>query len=83
MQRKYFLPIFLIFQVVFLQILKFFPKFVEQFYSTGLYPYLSKMERIIFGKIPFSVGDCIYGVLILLIIKWFFQILCQDLRHLQ
>ena len=74
MKRKYFLPLFLLFQIIFLQILPFFPKFVEQFYSNGFYQFLSKFERIIFGKIPFSVGDCIYGILILLIICWFWYV---------
>lgn len=74
MKRKYSLLIFLFIQIMFLQILKFFPESVEQFYSNGLYPIISKTERILFGKVPFSVGDCIYGVLILLIIKWFYEI---------
>ncbi len=74
MQRKYFLPSFLLFQIVLLQILKFFPEFVERFYSNGLFQTVSKLSRFIFGKIPFSVGDCIYGIFILWIINWFFKV---------
>lgn len=38
---------------------------VEKQYSTGIYPGLSRMLRAIFGWAPFSVGDLIYGLLIL------------------
>lgn len=74
MSKRYFLPIFLVFQIIFLQILKHFPEFIEKFYSNGLYIYISRISRILFGKIPFSVGDCIYGILILLILRWFWKV---------
>ncbi len=69
MQRKYFLPLFLLFQILFLKIIAFFPEFVEQFYSNGLYVFISKILRITLGKIPFSVGDIIYGILIFYLLK--------------
>ncbi len=74
MNRKYNLAFFLIIQIIFLQILKFFPEFVENFYSNSIYQKISNFSRICIGKIPFSVGDCIYGMLILLIIRWFWKI---------
>jgi len=64
-QRKYILSLLLLFQIVFLKILAFFPEAVERFYSNGLYVFISKILRTILGKIPFSVGDVIYGGLIL------------------
>jgi hypothetical protein len=73
MQRKYWLPFFLILQILFLQILSFFPEWTERFYSNGIYSWISKLLRISLGKIPFSVGDCIYGVLIFFILKWFWK----------
>jgi len=63
-KRKYILPLFLVFQIIFLKIIAFFPKVVEQFYSNGLYVFISKITRITLGKIPFSVGDVLYGILI-------------------
>jgi hypothetical protein len=69
MQRKYILPLFLLFQILFLKIMAFFPEFVEQFYSNGLYVFISKILRITLGIIPFSVGDIIYGLLILYLLK--------------
>jgi len=61
-QTKYILPIFLVFQIIFLKIIAFFPEAIEHFYSNGLYVLVSKILRIIFGKIPFSVGDLLYGI---------------------
>ncbi len=64
MKRKYFLPLFLLLQIVFLKIIIFFPEIVEQYYSNGFYIIISRISRTFLGKIPFSVGDVIYGILI-------------------
>ncbi|WP_395050629.1 DUF3810 domain-containing protein [Flavobacterium sp.] len=69
MQRKYILPLFLLIQILFLKTIAFFPEFVERFYSNGLYVLVSKISRVTLGKIPFSVGDIIYGIVILYILK--------------
>jgi hypothetical protein len=71
MKRSYILPIFLLIQIIILKIIRYFPESVERYYSNGVYVYLSKFLRIILGKIPFSLGDCLYFILILLLIKWF------------
>ena len=63
-KRKYILPLFLLLQMVFLKIIIFFPEIVERFYSNGLYLFISKIYRTVLGKIPFSVGDVTYGILI-------------------
>ncbi|HNP34097.1 MAG TPA: DUF3810 domain-containing protein [Flavobacterium sp.] len=72
MKRKHLLPLFLVIQIIIVKVLAFFPEVVEKFYSNGLYQSLSKVERLFFGKIPFSVGDILYGLLIiyLLISIW-------------
>ncbi len=69
MKRKYILPSFLLIQIIFIKIITFFPEFVERFYSNGLYVFVSKILRITLGIIPFSVGDIMYGVLILYLLK--------------
>lgn len=68
MKRKYLLPLFLLF----LKVIAFFPETVERIYSNGLYVYISRFSRTLLGKIPFSNGDIIYGILIiyLLIQLW-------------
>ena len=67
-KRKYLLPLFLIFQIIFIKIIALFPNAVEVYYSNGLYSIISKIERIVFGKIPFSVGDILYSILIIYIL---------------
>ena len=72
MKRKYILPLFLVIQIIFLKIITFFPEVVERFYSNGLYVFISKISRTTLGKVSFSVGDVLYGMLIvsLLVILW-------------
>jgi hypothetical protein len=70
---KYFLSFFLFFQILFLQVIPFFPEYIEQFYSNGLYPKIAKFSRIVFGTIPFSVGDFIYFIVISFILMWFWN----------
>lgn len=73
MNSKYVLPLFLVVQIILLQIISYFPEWVEHYYSNGLYPFISKNSRVLLGNIPISVGDCIYLVLIFLILKWFWE----------
>ncbi|ANI90615.1 hypothetical protein A9P82_04385 [Arachidicoccus ginsenosidimutans] len=35
---------------------------VENWYATGIYPFIGKTMRSIFGKIPFSIGDVFYTI---------------------
>lgn len=70
MKTKHFLSLFLFVQIIVLQFIPFFPKSIEQFYSNGLYPIIAEFSRIAFGKIPFSVGDFIYFIVILFVLKW-------------
>jgi len=48
----------------------YFPEHVEQFYSNGVYPIISGFSRVVFGKIPFSLGDFIYFITILSVLIW-------------
>jgi hypothetical protein len=72
-KRKYTLPLFLLVQILFLNILTLFPKVVEKLYSNGMYVYISKINRLIFGQLSFSVGDVLYGILILYCFYWFYS----------
>lgn len=73
MKRSYILPLLLLIQIIILKIIRFFPESVEHFYSNGIYLSISKFSRIVLGKIPFSIGDCIYFILILFALKWFWR----------
>src|ERR1700744_883645 len=39
-----------------------YPGAVETAYSTGVYPHFAALLRILFGWVPFSVGDVLYFV---------------------
>ncbi|PZR20972.1 MAG: DUF3810 domain-containing protein [Flavobacterium psychrophilum] len=73
MKKKYILPLLLLLQIIIINILSVFPEFVERWYSNGLFPYLSKSERIFFGLFGFSLGDIIYGVVIILALRWLWK----------
>lgn len=45
-----------------------YPQWVETNYSQGIYPRVSRLQRILFGWIPFSVGDLFYGFLVIVIL---------------
>jgi len=68
--KKLGLTIFLGIQIILISILKHYPEFVEQFYSNGLYVFLSKLSRYVFGWIPFSVGDILYTLAGIYLIRW-------------
>ena len=69
-KRQNLLPYFLLIQIILIPFLGFFPEVVERWYSNGLYPIVSKSLRMLFGNIPFSVGDVLYFVLIVFGMKW-------------
>ncbi|WP_224484492.1 DUF3810 domain-containing protein [Robertkochia aurantiaca] len=66
-------------QIAIVKWLANYPAEIERWYSNGIYPYLSKSFRFVFGWIPFSVGDIFYTILFILILRflilkgrWFF-----------
>jgi hypothetical protein len=70
MKRKYILPLLLLIQIIVVKTIGLFPDFVEHWYSKGLYPKLAFVSRKIFGSLPFSFGDIIYFILIILLFQW-------------
>ncbi|MGB1269141.1 MAG: DUF3810 domain-containing protein [Flavobacteriaceae bacterium] len=60
-------------QVILVKILGQHPYFVDTYYSNGLYPIISKTLRHTLGWVPFSVGDILYALLIIFILKWGFS----------
>ena len=64
------LAILLPLQYVAIRIISGYPTFIENWYSTGLYPYISKIMRFSIGILPFSFGDLLYTFLIFSIIRW-------------
>ena len=74
-QKTYkILTLLLLMQWAFVQILSQYPSFVEKYYSNGLYLYISKFLRLIFGWLPFSFGDLMYITLIVIILYSIFKL---------
>ena len=51
-----------------IRIFSLFPVAVEKWYSTGIFPVISQLQRIVFGWIPFSIGDLLYAAVIIYLI---------------
>ena len=51
-------------QIIIVKWLGNYPELIENYYSNGLYPFISSFYRLALGCLPFSLGDLIYGVLI-------------------
>ena len=60
--------VLLIVLVVAIKWVSFYPEWVEKNYTYGIYPFISKLQRYLFGWLPFSIGDLFYAFLILVII---------------
>lgn len=74
---KYKLITFLLLQIITIRIVAFFPDFVEKYYSNGFYLFLSEYSRQMFGTVPFSVGDVMYGV----VIVWFIVLIFKSKKN--
>ena len=57
--------IILIVLAIGIKIFSLFPSAVEKYFADGLYPAISQTQRILFGWIPFSIGDIFYTAVIL------------------
>lgn len=60
-------------QIFLVKWLSSYPDLIEKYYSNGLYSYLSKCYRFLLGWIPFSVGDILYAILTLLVLRYGIQ----------
>ncbi len=72
-KTKLILVLLLPIQILGLRILRNFPEFIEQYYSNGIYPLLSKTARFLFGWIPFSIGDIFYLLIGIIAIRWVYK----------
>lgn len=50
--------------------ISYFPEEVDRYYSNGIYPYLAQFSRVGLGAFAISLGDCLYGIVILLVCRW-------------
>ena len=59
-------------QILFIKILSSYPYWVEENYSNMVYPKISNALRLLYGWVPFSVGDLLYITAIGYVLWWFF-----------
>ncbi|MEP6701295.1 MAG: DUF3810 family protein, partial [Bacteroidota bacterium] len=52
-----------------------YPGWVERNYSLGVYPVIAKLQRFLFGWLPFSIGDLFYAFLVVVILYKAFKFL--------
>jgi len=64
------LSIFLILQLLFVGFISRKPEWIEKHYSNGIYPVIAKFFRKLLGWIPFSVGDILYFLFLLIFLRW-------------
>lgn len=64
------IALLLIPQIIVVKWLGSYPESIERYYSTGIYPIISGFWRMLLGWIPFSVGDILYVLLILMAIGY-------------
>ena len=65
----------LILVAILIKLSSLYSAFIEQYYSNGLYPIISKVQRFLFGWMPFSLGDLIYAFFILVVLVKTVQLL--------
>ena len=74
-------------QIIIVKWLANYPDAVEQYYSEGIYPWISKFFRLLYGWIPFSIGDIFYFILSVLAIRYvirhWFEIRTYPFRFLR
>ena len=61
-------------QILMLKLLTHYPQIVETYYSNLLYPFISKIFRLVFGWLPFSVGDLIYSMALIYMLSWLYKL---------
>ena len=63
-----------------------FPAAVEQSYVHGFYPFYARIQRIMMGWSPISIGDLIYGVagiyFIYKVVKWIYRVINRKQYYL-
>jgi len=68
-KTKTIIAIALPIQILLVRWIGSYPSFIETYYSNGIYLYISRFLRILFGWMPFSFGDLVYTALVVLAVR--------------
>lgn len=60
--------VFLVLSAIAIKWISLYPPFVEKYYTYGVYPVISTVQRFLLGWIPISMGDLLYAFLILVVL---------------
>lgn len=71
-KKHIFLTLLLPIQILCIQVIERYPEFIENYYSNGIYLYIASFLRILFGWIPYSVGDLFLLVFFILFLRFLF-----------
>jgi hypothetical protein len=64
-----------------IKIFSLFPIAVERYYAQGIYPVISGAQRILFGWIPFSIGDILYAVAVIILAYRLYHLVRRVVRR--
>ena len=79
--RRKITLICLIVVAVGIKVFALFPEAVEKSYSRGLYPVIARSLRFLFGWVPFSVGDLLYGAVGIIVLLRVVRGIKRLVRH--
>ncbi|TYP99096.1 uncharacterized protein DUF3810 [Tenacibaculum adriaticum] len=80
-KKTLYLTILLPVQVLFVYFISQHPTWVEQYYSNGFYPVISKILRILLGWLPFSFGDTLGIILLVLLIRSIYKLIKNRFKN--
>ena len=63
-----------------IKIFSLFHQAVEYYYSNGIYPIISRVQRALFGWIPFSIGDLLYAAVVIYLLLALFRFIKSIVR---
>lgn len=78
---KLFIILALPLQILAVKLLSYFPEFVEKYYSQGIFKTISKVETYLFDYIPFSVGDILYIIAGIALVRWVYRLIKTKFRE--
>ncbi len=64
-----------------IKVFSYYPAAVEKYYSRGLYPFMGRLQRLLFGWVPFSVGDILYFTAAIIILYRLIRLIRQLVRR--
>ncbi|MFO7744393.1 MAG: DUF3810 domain-containing protein [Psychroflexus sp.] len=78
-----FLALFFPLQLLLIYVLKQNPTWVEDYYSTSFFLFISQLQHYLTSWIPFSLGDLFYSILVIIMLMWVFRLFKTKFRRMR